>query len=81
MVASVPYSIIFASCYKKNYDVTEAYITNKIVLLHCYAAAIGHLGFTTPSMHLIHRARLATLAIRHFSIHSFYLGNRRSWIR
>jgi len=27
-------------------------------------------------MPLIHRAGLATLGIRHFSIHSFYLGNR-----
>jgi len=46
VVASVPYSITSASRSEKNYDVTEAYIANKLVFLYFYVAALYHLGFT-----------------------------------
>jgi len=46
VVATVPYSITFASRSKKNYDVTEARIANKFVFLHFYVAALYNLGFT-----------------------------------
>jgi len=36
---SVPYSITFASRYKKNYYVIEAYIANKFVFFNFYDAA------------------------------------------
>jgi len=45
VVASVPYSIAFASRSKKNYDVTEAYIANKFVSLDSYVAALCNLDF------------------------------------
>jgi len=48
------------------------------VFLDFYVAALGHFGFTTPSMQLIHRAGLATLAIKHFSIHSFILFGKQT---
>jgi len=46
VVASVSYSITFASCSKENYDVTDAYIANKNVLSDFYVAFLCDLGFT-----------------------------------
>ena len=40
------YSIAFASRSKKNYDVTDAQIPNKLTFLHFYVAALCNLGFT-----------------------------------
>jgi len=43
----VPCSITFASCSKKNYDVTEAQIANKFVLSGFYVAGLCNLGSAT----------------------------------
>jgi len=48
------------------------------VFLDFYVVALGHLGFMTPSIWLIHRASLATLAIKHFGIHSFILFGKQT---
>ena len=46
MVASVPYSVTFASGYKENYNVAEAWIANKFVFLDVYVAVLYNLNFT-----------------------------------
>jgi len=47
VVASVSYSITFASCSERNFDVTEASIENIFVFLDFYVAALCNLGVAT----------------------------------
>jgi len=76
VVASVPYSNIFASRSETNYDVTEAWIANKFVFLDFYVAALSNLRFTICGSYI--EQVWPPLPSRHFRIHSFYLGNRHT---
>jgi len=51
-LASKPYSVAFASRSEKNYDVTEAQIANKFVVLDFYVAAFCNFGFTICGSHI-----------------------------
>ena len=51
-LASEPYSVAFASRSENNYDVTEAQIANKFVVLDFYVAAFCNFGFTICGSHI-----------------------------